>query len=133
VLADYIASGTEADPAPAKGQRLTFRRDVETEIYNSLPHHIPQLLRRHPLQCPMAFVQGSDSLEVRQVGLAATQRLTEGRMSTLLGSHLFPFERPIETADEVLRWIDVFRTLAAAPDAASHEDKITRSGNALEP
>ncbi len=118
VLDDYIASGTEPDPG-GKGQRLSFSRDIETEIYNSLPHHIARLLQRRPLQCPLAFVQGSDSLEVRQVGLAATRRLTKGRMSTLPGSHLFPFERPAETAAEVLRWIEVFQALATSQTVAA--------------
>ena len=119
VLCDYIASGFEADEGDeaggagknadrVKGRRLGFQREVETAIYNSLPHHITRLLRAHPLQCPLAFIEGSESSEVRQVGLAATRRLTHGRISTLPGSHLFPFERPAETAAAVLRWIDIF-------------------------
>lgn len=119
VLRDYIDNGTEPEAHDGKGWRLSFDREIESAIYNSLPHHIPRLLQRHPLQCPLAFVEGSESLEVRQVGLAATRRLSAGRMSTLPGSHLFPFERPAETAAEVLRWIAVFETLAALPDAAS--------------
>lgn len=113
VLRDYIASGIEADgdadPAAAAppGHRLAFRRDVETAIYNALPHHVPALLRRRPLTSPVAFVAGTESREVRLVGLAATQRLARGRVSWIDGSHLFPFERPDETAAEVLRWIGV--------------------------
>ena len=113
VLRDYIASGTEPHAAGASsgnGQRLAFDRGVETAIYNSLPHHIPRLLRSHPLQCPMAFIQGSESNEVRRVGLTATKRLTHGRISTLAGSHLFPLEHPLETAAEVVRWIEAFST-----------------------
>jgi pimeloyl-ACP methyl ester carboxylesterase len=107
VLRDYIACGTEehADDG-ASVQRLAFARDVETAIYRSLPDHIARLLRTHPLRVPAAFVRGSRSEEVRRVGLAATRRLTHGRISTVEGSHLFPFERPAETAAEVLRWID---------------------------
>jgi len=103
VLRDYIASGTEPDAA--NGQTLAFRREVETAIYNTLPHHIGALLRRQPLRCPVAFIGGSESAEVRMVGLKATQRLTQGRMSTVPGSHLYPFERPAETAAEVLGWL----------------------------
>ena len=95
----------------ARGQRLSFQREIETAIYNSLPHHIPRLLRLHPLHCPLAFVRGTESVEVRQVGLTATRRLTQGRMSALPGGHLFPFEKPAETAAEVLRWIEVFEGL----------------------
>ena len=111
VLRDYVVSGTEQHASgAANGHRLAFDRAIETSIYNSLPHQIPRLLRAHPLQCPMAFVQGSESNEVRQVGLAATRRLTRGRISTVAGSHLFPLEKPRETAAEVLRWIETFST-----------------------
>lgn len=111
VLHDYIESGTEPHDGHETGagsRRLAFSREIETAIYNSLPHHITRVLRAHPLQCPMALVQGSESLEVRRVGLAATRRLTHGRISTLEGSHLFPLERPLETAAEVQRWIEAF-------------------------
>lgn len=111
VLRDYIASGVEAAPAELEAgahHRLSFHREVETAIYNSLPHHIARVLRVHPLECPLAFIGGSESTEVRQIGLAATRRFTQGRMSTLPGSHLFPLERPAETATEVLRWIERF-------------------------
>lgn len=111
VLRDYIASGMEAAPAELATDahhRLSFHREVETAIYNSLPHHIARVLRVHPLQCPLAFIGGSESTEVKQVGLAATRRITQGNMSKLSGTHLFPFERPAETATEVLRWIERF-------------------------
>ncbi len=106
VLRDYIAAGTE----PHAGQRrLAFSREVETEIYNTLPHHLPRVLRAHPLQCPLAFIGGTASPEVRQVGMATTERLTAGRVSWIEGGHLFPMERPAETADAVLA---ALRTLA---------------------
>jgi pimeloyl-ACP methyl ester carboxylesterase len=102
VLADYVKSGTEPQ---GKGRGLAFDRAIETEIYTSLPHHLARVLRTHPLQCPLAFVRGTESDEVKQVGMAATTRLAHGRVSGIKGSHLFPFERPAETAAEVLRWI----------------------------
>ncbi len=111
VLRDYIASGTVPGPSHATpDQRLAFDRAVETAIYNTLPHHLARVLRAHPLQCPVAFIEGSRSVEVRRVGLEATRRLTHGRISRLEGTHLFPMERPADTAAEVLRWIEVFST-----------------------
>ena len=110
VLRDYIACGVE----PVEiGHGLAFRREVETQIYNTLPHHVGPLLRRHPLACPMAFVGGTQSVENRQVGLRTTARLTQGRMSMIDGSHLFPFEQPQATARAVLDWIGSFRDAAA--------------------
>lgn len=110
MLRDYIASGTEPH---GRLRRLSFHRDVETAIYNSLPHHLGRVLRAHPLQCPSAFVRGTDSQEIRQVGLRATERLVQGRLSAIEGSHLFPLERPAETAAEVLRLIASMRGAGA--------------------
>lgn len=101
VLQDYIAAGFEADPAG--GLRLAFRREVETRIYNTLPHHLGALLRRHPPRCPVSYLAGTQSSEGRQVGLAATRHLVKDRLAWLEGSHLFPMERPLETAAAVLR------------------------------
>ena len=104
VLRDYIECGTRPDAT--HGQTLAFRRDIETAIYNTLPHHIGSLLRRQPLRCPVAFIGGDASEEVRMVGLKATKVLTQGRMSSVEGSHLYPFERPAQTAAEVLVWLE---------------------------
>ncbi len=105
VLRDYIACGVQAQAA---GHGLAFRREVETSIYNTLPHHISSLLRRHPLRCPMAFVGGTQSVEIRRAGLRATERLTHGRISWIEGSHLFPFEQPAAAAVAVAQWLQVF-------------------------
>jgi pimeloyl-ACP methyl ester carboxylesterase len=105
LLADYIEAGLVADDAPgaeAGAVRLAFSRDVESAIYNTLPHHLGPLIRRHPPACPVGFIGGRQSREVRQVGLAATRALTRGRVTWLEGSHLFPMERPDETAQAVL-------------------------------
>ena len=112
VLQDYIASGTETHGAQ---RRLSFEREVETAIYNTLPHQLARRLRAHPLRCGMAFIQGSDSTEIRQVGLRATARAAQGRISTITGSHLFPLEHPRETATEVLRWIAALAQAASTP------------------
>ena len=95
VLHDYVAHGLEAH----NGQYvLRFAREVETHIYNTLPHNLAALLRRHPLRCPAAFIGGRHSAEVRQVGMAMTERITQGRVMMLDGSHLFPMEQPLATA-----------------------------------
>jgi hypothetical protein len=111
VLSDYIACGvqpgTDMGTEPA-GLSLTFRREVETSIYDTVPHHITWLLRRYPLHCPMAFIGGMQSAEAKQVGLRATTQLTHGRMSQVAGSHLFPFEKPDLAAAQVLHWLQVF-------------------------
>ncbi|MDO9437540.1 alpha/beta fold hydrolase [Hydrogenophaga sp.] len=104
VLQDYIAHGTRDDTdAHGNTQRvLQFERDIETAIYNTLPHNLDRLLRRHPLQCPVGFLGGTRSKEMQQVGMAMTLRLVgqqhAARLAMVEGSHLFPMERPLETA-----------------------------------
>ncbi|WP_119155734.1 alpha/beta fold hydrolase [Caldimonas tepidiphila] len=116
VLEDYVACGFE----PAGGRQcLSFRREVETDIYNTLPHHWTRLLRRHPPACPVAFVGGTSSVEVRQVGMRATGEITRGRVSWIEGGHLFPFERPQETAQAVLGWLQAFEQAPRGAAAAA--------------
>lgn len=95
VLQDYITHGLQDQD----GKRvLGFDRAVETAIYNTLPHNLGRLLSAHPLQCPAAFIGGRDSEEMKQVGMAMTLRITQGRTMMLDGSHLFPMEQPQATA-----------------------------------
>lgn len=105
VLRDYIAHGTHE---AGDGQRvLSFRREVETAVYNTLPHNLDRLLRRHPLQCPVGFIGGTESLEMKQVGMSMTHRLVgrdhPERLLMVEGSHLFPMEKPQETAAAIER------------------------------
>ncbi len=111
VLADYLGAGLEADPqAPdGGGVRLAFDRQIEARIYDTLPHHLPQLLRRHPPRCPVGFVGGTASREIRQVGLSATRALVGPRQRWMEGTHLFPMERPAETAAMVLELLETMR------------------------
>ena len=99
VLADYVQAGFEP---VGGGVGLRFRREVEAHIYRTLPHHLPQLLRLRPPQCPVAFVAGTRSRELHQAGTAASRRLAGERWRWMEGSHLFPFEQPEATADLVL-------------------------------
>ena len=102
VLQDYIAHGTHDEVHGEQTQRvLSFDRAVETAIYNTLPHNLDGLLKRHPVKCPVAFVGGTQSVEMKQVGMALTTQITKGRLMMLDGSHLFPMERPQATAAAV--------------------------------
>jgi pimeloyl-ACP methyl ester carboxylesterase len=95
VLADYVGQGTHDED----GQRvLSFEREVETRIYNTLPDNLAGVLKRHPLRCPVAFIGGLQSEEIGQVGMAMTEKVTAGRITMMDGSHLFPMEKPTATA-----------------------------------
>jgi pimeloyl-ACP methyl ester carboxylesterase len=95
VLRDYVTQCTHDENGEAV---LSFDRDVETAIYNTLPDNLDRLLRRHPVQCPVAFIGGLQSEEMKRVGMAMTRQVTAGRIMMLDGSHLFPMENPLATA-----------------------------------
>ena len=96
VLSDYIDHGTQ-DAGP--GQRvLSFDRNIETAIYNTLPDNLEAILKRHPLKCPVSFIGGRQSVEMRMVGMALTEKITKGRTMILDGTHLFPMEKPVAAA-----------------------------------
>ena len=106
VLRDYVATGFDE----VSGQiELGFRREVETRIYNTLPHHLGPLLKRHPPRCPVAFIAGTQSVEMRQGGVHGARALAGERYVELEGSHLYPMERPDETARQVLTLIEQMR------------------------
>lgn len=95
VLRDYIEHGTH----DAAGQRLlSFDRDVETAIYNTLPDNLERLIKLNPLKCPVAFIGGRQSTEMKVSGMGMTEKITKGRIMMLDGSHLFPMEKPLATA-----------------------------------
>ena len=95
VLADYIEHGMHMVDGKCM---LGFEREIETAIYNTLPDNLDRLIRRHPLKCPVAFIGGTHSAEMQQVGMDMTRKLVKGRISMLEGSHLFPMEKPLATA-----------------------------------
>lgn len=107
VLGDYLHHGTQG-PQAEGARHLSFRREVEAEIYDTMPHHLLHEFRRHPPTCPLAFIAGRRSRELRRVGLTGTRHLVGPRLSWIEGSHLYPFERPVETAQEVLQWLQQF-------------------------
>jgi pimeloyl-ACP methyl ester carboxylesterase len=121
VLRDYVDHAMHDESATDGTTRrvLDFDRDIETAIYNTLPHNLDRLLRSHPLRCPVAFVAGTASQEMRQVGMAMTRRVVDAarhpqRLRTIEGSHLFPMEKPQETAALIETLIDELMPQASA-------------------
>ncbi len=101
VLWDYVTHGTTASEDihhDAARRVLAFDRAVETQFYNTVPDNLERLLARQPVKCPVAFIGARGSAEIKQVGMAATQKITRGRITMLDGSHLFPMEKPLATA-----------------------------------
>lgn len=100
VLSDYIDFGIP-QTAPDGGRSLAFDRRIEYLIYRTLPHTLGARLA-HGAPVPVGFIAGTRSKEIRQVGLAATQLAAGDNIEWMEGSHLYPMERPIDTARAVL-------------------------------
>ncbi len=110
VLSDYLEHGLEPHP---EGVQLRFRREIETEIYRALPHHLGGLMSgRFPV--PIGFVAGTESEELRMAGLGATRALVRENFSEIEGGHLFPMESP-EKAAQLTREM-IARLLTQASD-----------------
>ena len=101
-LDDYIQHGTQEAMVDGQVQRiLCFSREIETQIYNSLPHNLERMIQRHPLKCPVSLVAARHSREMKMAGIEFTKRITKGRITMIDGSHLVPMESPIATAAAV--------------------------------
>ncbi|MFL6710162.1 MAG: alpha/beta fold hydrolase [Massilia sp.] len=119
VLDDYIAHGLKPH---ADGVQLRFDREVETAIYRALPDHLSSLVKP-PFPVPIGFIGGTESLELRQAGLAATRKLVGSHYLSIEGGHLFPMESPDQAARLSLQMIDML-----LPEASGHG--TTRPGQA---
>jgi pimeloyl-ACP methyl ester carboxylesterase len=101
VLSDYLEHGLKPHP---DGVQLRFLRDVETAIYNTLPHHMGAILRdRFPV--PIGFIGGTTSIELGQAGVGATRKLVGENLVMVEGGHLFPMVSPQLTAEKTREMI----------------------------
>lgn len=97
VLQDYIDAGIVEE---SSGVALRFRREIETQIYLTLPDTLGRIVCRG-LCVPLGFVGGIDSIECRQAGLTATKKMVGEHFVQIPGGHLIPMECPEQTAQAV--------------------------------
>ncbi len=117
VLRDYVEHGTE--PTGREAERtLRFSREVEYRIYRTLPTDMGRKVAAGT-PFPVGFVAGTRSREIRQLGLGATRRIVGGRLRWIEGSHLYPMEKPLETAALVRELIGGMRAEAGAARCAA--------------
>ena len=98
VLLDYIEHGTVESE---KGYELFFKPSVEAKIYRTIPHNLPQF--RGKLQVPTAYIGGTNSREAELARLSFMRKHFPIDFHFIEGSHLFPFEKPSETAKKILQ------------------------------
>jgi surfactin synthase thioesterase subunit len=96
VLRDYVEYGTiETD----KGFELFFSPKIEAKIYRTIPHHLPTF--RGKLKIPTAYIGGTRSKEGELARLSFMKKHFSVEFYQIEGSHLFPFEKPLETAEKI--------------------------------
>ncbi|MEJ7702016.1 MAG: alpha/beta hydrolase [Pyrinomonadaceae bacterium] len=101
VLRDYIENGTIKTE---NGVKLLFEPKTEAMIYQTLPDNLPKL--RKKLKVPTVYIGGTKSREARLARLGFMRNNFDFKFHFLEGSHLFPLEKPKETAEiikEVLK------------------------------
>lgn len=103
VLRDYVEYGLVPGET---GLELFFAPRVEARIYRTLPHHLPRFRGR--LRVPAAYIGGSHSREARLARLGFMKKHFPFDFHTISGSHLFPFEKPKETANKIDEIITCF-------------------------
>ena len=94
VLRDYIEYGTTETE---KGYELFFKPSIEAKIYRTIPHNLPTF--RGKLKVPTAYIGGTDSREALLARLSFMRKHFPIDFHFIEGSHLFPLEKPRETAN----------------------------------
>ncbi len=96
VLRDYVEHGTIAGE---KGLQLFFDQHIEAQIYRTIPHDLPNL--RGKLSIPITYIGGTRSREGELARLSFMRKYFAVNFQKIEGTHLFPFEKPIETAEKI--------------------------------
>lgn len=115
------AGATQPTAAP-DGRR--FDPAISRQLHATWPEAIGRLVAGGPpvdgqgRVVPVGFLMGTKSLAIRRCGVAASRRLAGDHLREIDGSHLFPLERPLVTAKEVVHLHDRMVRFAAAPVAA---------------
>ena len=106
---DYLDAGLIETHA---GASLAFEREREYKIYRTLPHHLHRLTR-NGAPCPVGFIGGTRSAELRLAGRSATRRLVGSHFKMIEGGHLFPMESPQKTAEATVAMLKELGVLPA--------------------
>lgn len=93
VLLDYSQHGTIPHE---RGFSLYFEPKIEARIYRTLPDSFTKF--RGKLKVPAIYIGGTHSREARLARLSFMRKYFPFEFHFIEGSHLFPFEKPFETA-----------------------------------
>lgn len=109
-LEAYLQHGLQETGA---GLRLRFEPQTEIDIYRSVPHTSPG--RPQQLQVPLAMIRGRHSQVVLPHHARALRHVPQGEYLSVPGGHMFPLERPQDTAELLKK---IFTRWAAQQESA---------------
>lgn len=95
-LQDYIDYGLIKSN---KGYDLDYDRNIEYLIYRTLPHTMPEYVGR--LTCPCVMIYGKQSNVIDSFDLTHMRKQHGIRSVGMPGTHMLPFETPIELAKKI--------------------------------
>lgn len=114
--------GRRFDAAVCRQLRATYPDAMARLVAGGLP------VDGRGRSVPVGLLVGAQSLATRRCGLAASRRLAGDYLRRIDGSHLFPLERPLVTAKEVVHLHDRMVGFAAqVPGPAGHDAAIVGS------
>lgn len=93
VLHDYAHHGTIPHES---GFKLYFEPKIEAKIYRTIPDSFSKF--RGKLKVPAIYIGGTHSREARLARLGFMRKNFPFEFHFIEGTHLFPFEKPLETA-----------------------------------
>lgn len=93
VLRDYANHATIPHE---QGFKLLFEPKIEAKIYRTIPDSFTKF--RGKLKVPAAYIGGTRSREARLARLSFMKKNFPFKFHFIDGTHLFPFEKPLETA-----------------------------------
>lgn len=96
VVRDYANYATVET---ANGVKLLFEPKIEAKIYRTIPHGFGKFRGR--LKVPAAYIGGNLSREARLARLGFMKKHFPIRFYFTEGTHLFPFEYPEKTAENI--------------------------------
>lgn len=76
--------------------QLRFKREIEWQIYRTLPHHLAKVAPS--LSVKAGLIYGEDTNIVKQKDIQYMQNVLNFMVMHLPGGHLFPFEHPEHAA-----------------------------------
>lgn len=93
ILRDYVEHGTIDDGDSVK---LVFNPQAEARIFRTIPDNFGKFVGK--LKIPAAYIGGTQSREARLARLGFMRRSFSFDFYKIEGTHLFPLEKPSETA-----------------------------------